>query len=320
MSRILITGGSGFIGTNLLPYLVDGGNTVVNLDRTQPVNKNQTQYWKLANLLDYENLAISIIAFDPEIIVHLAAVTDLNGKNLDYYSANIKGVENIIDIASKVKSLRKVLFTSSMYVCEPGYIPKDDDDYKPHTLYGQSKVAGEILVKNINAANYEWIIIRPTSIWGPWFNIPYIDFFYVVYQGKYFDFGRACTKTYGYVGNSVYQIGQLIVSENLHSHTFYIGDLPPIPISEWANEISLEMGKGEIKKVSFSLLKCAALLGDILKSVGVKFPITSFRLNNMTTDNILPLAALYENVGTPPYTRLEGVKQTITWLKTAKKI
>lgn len=314
MKRVLVTGGSGFIGTNLVDTLVKQGDAVLNLDRAKPLKDGHVSSWKPVDILDAHNLEREIVAFDPHVIVHLAAVTDLDGTTEEYYKANVEGTQNIIDICAKLKSLTKVLFTSSMYVCKPGYIPKNYDDYKPHTLYGQSKVNGELMVKAIKNPSYSWVIVRPTSIWGPWFNIPYIDFFNIVYQGKYFDFGNTCTKTYGYVGNTVYQLLKLIEADNVHAKTFYLGDYPPIQISQWANEISLEMGKGKIKKVPFIMVRMAALAGDILSKFRVKFPITSFRLTNMTTNNILPLNDLYTLIGNPPVSQLEGVKRTIEWL------
>lgn len=314
MKRILVTGGSGFIGTNLVDTLIKQGDAVLNLDRSKPLKDEHVSIWKGIDILDAKNLDREIVAFDPHVVIHLAAVTDLDGTTDEYYNANVEGTQNIIDICGKLKSLTKVLFTSSMYVCKPGYIPKNYDDYKPHTLYGQSKVNGELIVKAIKNPSYSWVIVRPTSIWGPWFNIPYIDFFNIVYQGKYFDFGNTCTKTYGYVENTVYQLLKLVEADNVHGKTFYLGDYPPIQISQWANEISLEMGKGEIKKVPFILVRMAALAGDVLSKFKVKFPITSFRLTNMTTNNILPLNDLYTLIGNPPVSQLEGVKRTIAWL------
>lgn len=314
MKKFLVTGGSGFIGTNLVDSFINDGFEVLNLDRTKPLKEQHVPYWKSVDILDYSNLDREIVKFDPDVIVHLAAITDLNGKTMDYYNANIEGTQNIVDISKKLNSLKTVLFTSSMYVCKPGYIPRDYDDYKPHTLYGESKVKGELIVKAIKDSNFNWAIIRPTSIWGPWFNIPYIDFFNIVYQGKYFDFGRTCTKSYGFVDNTVFQIKKLVDSPKIHGKTFYLGDEPAIQISEWANEISLEMGKGGIKKIPFFLMQSAALAGDILSKLGVKFPITSFRLSNMTTNNILPLKDLYAITGPAPVSRLSGVKKTISWL------
>lgn len=318
MKKILVTGGSGFIGTNFVDTLIQKGIAVLNLDRAKPLKKDHELYWKEIDILDAKKLERDILAFDPEVVVHLAAVTDLDGTTDEYYKANVEGTQNIINICSKLKSLKKVLFTSSMYVCRPGYIPKNYDDYKPHTLYGQSKVNGELIVKALKNPAYSWVIIRPTSIWGPWFNIPYIDFFNVVYQGKYFDFGNTCTKTYGYVENTVFQILKLIEADNVHGKTFYLGDYPPIQISQWANEISIEMGKGRIKKLPFFVVQMAALAGDVLSKIKIKFPITSFRLTNMTTNNILPLNDLYTLIGEPPVSQLEGVKKTIDWLVTHK--
>jgi nucleoside-diphosphate-sugar epimerase len=181
-------------------------------------------------------------------------------------------------------------------------------------LYGESKVKGELLVKKITDSIFKWVIIRPTSIWGPWFGIPYIDFFNIVCNGKYFDFGRTCSKTYGYVENVVFQIEMILQSDNANFKTLYLGDNPPIQISQWANEISLEFGKRSIKKIPFVVIKAASIFGDILSKFSIRFPISSFRLSNMTTNNILPLDEIYEIANDLPVSRLEGTRKTIDWL------
>ncbi|RYE18676.1 MAG: NAD(P)-dependent oxidoreductase [Sphingobacteriaceae bacterium] len=165
MKKIAVTGGSGFIGTNLISKFIKDGLTVLNIDSKAPLNNKYNAYWKQVDILDYQTLEDVILSFNPDAIIHLAATTDLDGKSLEYYNTNITGTGNLIKVASRLPSLKKVLFTSSMYVCQPGYIPKGYDDYKPHTLYGQSKVQGELLVKNIQGASYDWLIVRPTSIW-----------------------------------------------------------------------------------------------------------------------------------------------------------
>lgn len=318
MKKVLVTGGSGFIGTNLVASLLDDGHEVLNLDKVAPKNSSQTNIWKQVDILDYETLRKCIADFSPEAIVHLAAVTDLDGTTDEYYKANTAGVSNLLQVAAELPNLGRILLASSMYVCKPGYIPKDYDEYKPHTLYGKSKVDGELIVKNSQRQKFDWVIFRPTSIWGPWFGIPYIDFFSVVYQDRYFDFGSTCTKTYGYVENAVYQLKKLLIAPDVHGKTFYIGDKPPIPIAEWANEIAAEMGKGKIRKIPYIAIQVAATVGDILGKFGIKFPMTSFRLNNMQTDNVLPLDVLYKITGDSPVSRKEGVQKTLQWLREHK--
>ena len=50
---------------------------------------------------------------------------------------------------------------------------KNDNDFKPNTIYGNSKVKCEEVIKNSKNVNFTILIIRPTSIWGPWFGDPY---------------------------------------------------------------------------------------------------------------------------------------------------
>lgn len=316
MTKILITGGSGFIGTNIIDRLVvdEPDCMLLNIDKLKPRNTLHQAYWREVDILDYNLLKETIEKFNPVIIIHLAAVTDLNGKDLKYYDANITGTENVIRIAAELPLLKKVIYTSSMYVCKPGFIPKDYDTYLPHTVYGESKVKTEQLVKSIRNPSYSWTIIRPTSIWGAWFKEPYIDFFNIVYRKRYFDFGKACTKTYGYIENTVFQILKLLDSENVHGKSFYLGDLPATQISEWANEISLGMGLGKIRKVPYFILKAVAKTGDLLIKLNIKFPLTSFRLNNMTTNNIIPLDDIYSIAGQVPYSRIEGINRTLLWM------
>ncbi|HEX6890121.1 MAG TPA: NAD(P)-dependent oxidoreductase, partial [Chryseolinea sp.] len=98
MKKFLVTGGSGFIGTNFVDALLKDGLTVLNLDASQPLKTEHTACWKQVDILDYPSIESEILKFDPDIIVHLAAVTDLNGTTAEYYSANTRGTQNIINI------------------------------------------------------------------------------------------------------------------------------------------------------------------------------------------------------------------------------
>ena len=110
-------------------------------------------------------------------------------------------------------NLKKVIITSSKFVTRNGYQIKNQHDYCPHTKYGESKVETEIRVWG-DEPQCDWCIIRPTSIWGPWFGVPYRNFFDMVMKRMYFHIGKIkCHKTYGYIGNSIYQIEQLLFNE-----------------------------------------------------------------------------------------------------------
>lgn len=316
--KILITGASGFIGTNLLESF-SKKYIVKNVDINSPKISEHKSCWENVDITNYDVFKKVVLDFSPDYIIHLAARTDLKGKNLDDYNANTVGVKNLMNILHLLPNLKKVIITSSMLVCHTGYYPKNQFDYAPTTVYGESKVETENIVWN-NKPECDWAIIRPTSIWGPWFGEPYRNFFDLVMSHRYFHIGnKGCTKTYGYVGNAIYQIEKILFSDTKDekNKVFYIGDEQPTNIEEWGNEIANELGF-KIIKMPYCLIKCAALLGDILKKFGISFPMTSFRLNNMTTDNIIDMSATMKIAPHLPYTRIEGIKQTLSWLKNNK--
>ena len=314
--KIIVTGGSGFIGTNLILNLITQPNThVLNIDQCDAKTKEVQERTVICDIRDRDPLISIIQDFNPDYIIHLAARTDLNGNSLADYDSNTIGVKNILEAASMAPVLKKILITSSMLVCGPAYYPKDQFDYAPTTMYGQSKVETEKIVW-ANKPKCDWAILRPTSIWGPWFGEPYKNFFDMVLSHRYFHIGRkSCTKTYGYVGNAVYQILQILYNPTIDesNKVFYLGD-QPTNIEEWANEIAIEEGI-RIPRCPYGLIQFAAWGGDILKKIGIHFPMTSFRLKNMTTDNIVDLSSTEEIAPNRPHSRLDGVRTTLAWMK-----
>ncbi|MBQ9134741.1 MAG: NAD(P)-dependent oxidoreductase [Lachnospiraceae bacterium] len=318
--KILITGASGFIGTNLLEDLLKKEYEVLNIDICEPKISERKSVWKCVDITGYDALEATVLAFNPDYIVHLAARTDLDGKTLDAYAANTVGVENLMKIVQKLPTLKKVIITSSKFVTRNGYVIKHQKDYCPHTKYGESKVETENNVWS-NMPQCDWCIIRPTSIWGPWFGVPYRNFFDMVMRRMYFHIGKIkCHKTYGYIGNAIYQIEQLLFHETLdeENKVFYIGDEPAYEINEWADEIAGELGF-KVPTMPVWFVKCLAKFGDFLGLFGIHFPMQSFRFGNMTNDGVNDMSNTYKIAPDMPYTRLEGTRETIEWIKKYEK-
>lgn len=314
--KVLITGASGFIGTNLLEDMLEKGYEVLNIDFNEPKIKERNGVWKNIDIIEYEPFEKAVSDFNPDYIVHLAARTDLDGKTVDDYKANTVGVENLLKIVKKLPDLKKIIIASSKFVTENGYKIKDQFDYCPHTVYGESKVITE---KNVwaNKPHCDWCIIRPTSIWGPFFGVPYRNFFDLVMKRMYFHIGHIeCHKTYGYIGNAIYQIEQLLFNETKDekNKVFYIGDEPAYEINEWADEIANELGF-KVPTMPVWFVKCLAKFGDLVGLVGVHFPMQSFRFHNMTNDGVNDMTTTNKIAPEMPFTRLEGTKITIKWIK-----
>lgn len=319
MMKILITGASGFIGTNLLEDLISKGYEVLNIDWKPPKIRSRRNVWINVDIMDYDAFEKACLDFNPDYIVHLAAKTDLDGKNITEYDVNITGVRNLMKIVRKILKLKKLIITSSKFVTHNGYQIKHQFDYCPDTVYGASKVETEKIVWE-NKPQCDWCIIRPTSIWGPYFGVPYKNFFNMIIKGLYFHIDHIkCHKTYGYIGNSIYQIEQLLFTETINEENkiFYIGDEPAYEINEWADEIARELDL-KILTMPTQFVKCLAKFGDFLSLFHIHFPMQSFRYENMTNDGINDMTNTYVVAPGMPYTRLEGVKATLTWIKDYK--
>ncbi|GGG93677.1 NDP-sugar dehydratase or epimerase [Polaribacter pacificus] len=314
--KILVTGGSGFIGTNLIDFYKDSSE-ILNIDIVKPRNKAHLVYWEKVDILELKNLTKKIEEFSPDIIFHMAARTDLEGKTLQAYEANTTGVKNIISAIENVENLEKIIFASSRLVCEIGYEPKDEFDYKPSTIYGESKIIGEKIVRESTALQADWILVRPTSLWGPWFEIPYKNFFTSIKKKLYFHpKGKEIYKKFGFVLNSVYILDAFLKDSSLHSKTVYLSDFKALEVGHWANLISQDFHHKNTKQLPYFLLKAIAVLGDLAKKGGYKNPpLTTFRLNNLVTPMDFNTLEVQNIVGELPFTLRQATKITCTWLK-----
>jgi GlcNAc-P-P-Und epimerase len=318
--RVLVTGGSGFIGTNLIDHLATMGAETINLDTAPPRNAAQQALWSRCDLRATAELTDAVRSFNPHWLIHMGARTDLEGTTLDDYSANTLGVENVITASREAPALERILFASSRLVCRIGFSPTHDTDYCPTTAYGQSKVEGERIVRATEGnINVPWVIVRPTSIWGPWFDVPYKNFFLTVARGRYFHpKGLEIQKSFGFIGNTVHQIERLMVAaaDQIHGKTLYLADYPPIDVRRIAECIQHQLGVRRIPDAPIAALKLVALTGDVAKRLGWRNPpLTSFRLNNLLTPMIYDLRPLEEVVGCLPYTMEAGVDVTVRWLR-----
>ena len=272
------------------------------------------------DILDGPGLASVFQEYQPQAAIHLAARTDLDEKrDISGYTVNTTGVENLVAAIAATPSMERCIFTSTQLVCRIGYIPKDDEDYQPGTLYGQSKVLGEQAVRRTDGGGVEWCIVRPTTVWGPGMNPHYQRFFRLITKGLYFHVRRRpLYKSYGYVGNVAHQYLKLLEApaQKLHRKTFYLADYQPLSLRDWADALQREMGARTIRTIPGPLAGFAARTGDIINALGMRsFPFNSFRLNNILTEYELDLSETEELCGPLPFDVEQGIKETVAWLR-----
>ena len=178
-NRILVTGGTGFIGSHLVELLVKKGHNVVAFDRYNPNNdwgwlekssvKNDVNVI-LGDIRDYDSVYKSMLGC--ESVFHLAALIGIPYSYISpmaYIKTNIEGTYNVLE-ASKETSVKQVLITSTSEIYGSAqYVPIDEK----HPAVGQSpysatKISADQLAYSYHTS-YELPvkIVRPFNTYGP---------------------------------------------------------------------------------------------------------------------------------------------------------
>lgn len=322
---ILVTGGSGFIGTNLISALSNVGARLTNVDIAPPRERALRQLWLRGNLLDPETMVKALAVSRAEFVVHLAARADLTrGLPIETFAVNTKGVQHVIDATNAARHVRRTIYASTRLVHDLGYKPSSTDDYSASTAYGKSKAIGERHVRSQSRQDRsDWVIVRPTGIWGPHGGVPYRTFFEAINSNRYLHpSGTNALKSYGFVGNTVFQLAGLLVApeHTVREQTFYVADYEPVSVLQWATLIASIYGAKRVRSVPLAIARTAAILGDGLEMLGVRNPpLTSFRLRNLTSDMTYDMGPLMRIVGPLPYSVREGTEVTIRWLRAVRE-
>lgn len=194
--RILLVGGAGFIGHHLALELRSQGNEVWVLDslqvnnlgalaeshdenaskyisfvheRLQLLRKNEIQV-STSDARDYNLLSRDVSEFQPDVVIHLAAVAHANRSNKNpkaTFDHSLRTLENALDASRKGKP-HLIYFSSSMvYGDFDGATVTEDKMPKPKGIYGSLKLAGELMVQSYSEVfDIPSTIVRPSALYG----------------------------------------------------------------------------------------------------------------------------------------------------------
>jgi UDP-glucose 4-epimerase len=171
MKNILITGGAGFIGSNLAHYLKKRKNKVIVVDDLSVGNRNNLN----KNILFYKKDINKISSIKKikkiDIIIHLAAKAEIlieENKELKYHDANLNGLQATLNFAAK-KKIKKFIFASSASIYGDSGKEKVNENKKinPKHFYAYTKYIGEEMVKTYgHIKNFKYVNFRFFNIYG----------------------------------------------------------------------------------------------------------------------------------------------------------
>ena len=191
--KILITGGSGFIGSTLIKFLLAKNHKILNVDCLSKYSVNESlltlnqklknnYFFKKIDISNYNSLNIAFNKFKPDSVIHVAAQSHVDRSISDpkvFIRANIIGTFNLLEVSRKylkkikIKNKFKFLHISTDEIY--GELKKNEKKFteknniKPSSPYSASKASSDLLVESWNKTyNLPTIITNCSNNFGPW--------------------------------------------------------------------------------------------------------------------------------------------------------
>jgi nucleoside-diphosphate-sugar epimerase len=167
--KVLVTGGTGFIGSHLVEYLLHRGDEVICLVRS----RRQLRWLEGLQIKvvegDFTDADLGeLVHEDFDAVFHMAGLINAVVPD-EYYRVNGKGTANLVAILAKRRRSPRFVYLSSLAAAGPsedGHPLREFEPPAPVSHYGRSKLEGEAAVKELGS-DMPWVIIRAPVIYGP---------------------------------------------------------------------------------------------------------------------------------------------------------
>jgi dTDP-4-amino-4,6-dideoxygalactose transaminase/nucleoside-diphosphate-sugar epimerase len=175
MSRVLVTGGAGYVGSVLVPHLVSEGHQVTILDKFyfgrqslgSLIADKRVDVWEM-DVRDFEKSGMSLEGF--HAVIHLAALSNDPSCDLNASLTEDVNVGGTIQLGRRAKAdgvSRFVLSSScSVYGFGEGQILTEDSPKNPVSLYAESKIKGEDFLFSIADEHFQPTALRFSTVFG----------------------------------------------------------------------------------------------------------------------------------------------------------
>ncbi len=302
MKKVVIFGGSGFIGYHFANYIIENdlAEKIIMVDIVKPRSGLEITSKNISYVIHdvRESIPSLDMLFKPDLICNFAAVHREPGHlAYEYYETNIYGAENICKYADS-ESCNNIIFTSS--IAPYGLSEEERDESSltnPNSPYGGSKLVAEKIHEiwqKKNSIN-NLTILRPGVVFGPEEGGNVSRMIKAVTKGYFFYMGNKKTRKAGiYVKelcNAIWWIYQKNINESNRYSMHNLSMNPGPSIEEYVNAIKkVSCTNKFVPSLPFQVLFIISKIIDFFaKPFGISHPFSSVRIKKLIrSNNITP--------------------------------
>ena len=313
--KIVLVGGSGFVGTHLIDSLLQvSGVEVYNLDKQLSAKYPECSI--IADVCDWTTLAPHMKEADAVVLLAAEHRDDVVPVSL-YYEVNVEGMRNTLK-AMDINGVKQLIFTSSVALY--GLDKQNPDEHaaiEPFNDYGKSKWQAEQVLDVWYRNHRDWQIqvIRPTVIFGEGNRGNVYNLLSQIADGKFMMIGNGDNrKSMAYVGNIVRFMQFLLLNKSGEGYEVYnYADKPDFTTKDLVKHTGEILGKRiPTIRIPYSLGMLAGYFFDILAKIsGKKLNISSIRVKKFCATTQYSASKAMALGFTPPYKLEEGLRRML---------
>ncbi|MEX0660717.1 MAG: NAD-dependent epimerase/dehydratase family protein [Balneolaceae bacterium] len=305
--KVFITGVTGFVGGNLMPYLKEH----ISFDMEGVVrDKKADGLENLKSLFTWDELSAELT---PAHYIHLAGKAhDVKGvsNEQEYFDVNVGLTKRLFDHFVQNPESETFIFMSSVKAVSdsPDGVLTEDETPNPVTAYGRSKLKAEEYILEHCPPGKNVYILRPCMIHGPG-NKGNLNLLYkIISKGIPWPLGRFDNlRSFLSIENLCFIVHQ-ILKGTVKPGVYHIADSEPLSTHELIQFIAESSGrKSRIINTPKGIIKFMAKLGNLLP-----LPLDEERLQKLTEDYVVSNRKLVEALGEElPVSEVDGMRRTI---------
>jgi len=321
MSKVLVTGATGFTGGHLCKRLVADGEQVVAFVRSSSNTHALEDMGVECRVVDIRDpQSVNEHFIDIDRVYHIAAAwRSEHADREEFHRVNVEATRNLLE-AAKTANVKRFVHCSTVGVQGDIDKPPADEEYRfqPGDHYQETKLEGELLARKYFADGLLGAVFRPVGIYGPG-DTRFLKLFRPVNKGTFVMIGSGKTLYHmTYIDDLIDGIILVGTREEAIGEVFTLAGGEYSTLKELVNSIADAMNKSHPKwRVPFYPVFLASIICDrVCRTLGIEPILYPRRVEFFYKDRAFDINKAKRLLGYQPKVTLkEGLKKTAEWYR-----